>query len=125
MRLPGWAGKGRRHRQDLGPSLREGAVQSRKPQVVANTKAQLSPGRLHDSRLGARTIALRLVIPLGLRQGDIEHVNFIIKRNNLPLCIDHNRAVGKAAVIAVGFDRHRAKRNPKSSSAAPVHRWPQ
>src|SRR3954454_281932 len=81
--LAGLLGKRSRDRDKGGPGLREGAIERRKAQVVADGEAQPAPWQVDRHSALARPEAVRLAIALAAGEVDVEHVDLVIARNDL------------------------------------------
>ena len=82
MRPPGRHREDRRHGEEIGAGLRQRAVEMRKADIVAHAHAEPAPRRLGDDRLPAGAVGVALAIALAARQIDVEHVDFVVARDD-------------------------------------------
>src|SRR5262245_46998793 len=110
MRGAGLLGEGRRDRDERRPGFRQGPIERRKPQVIADGEAEPTPGQINRHRQFAGSIAARLAVALAARKIHIEHVNLVVARDDLTGWINHERAVD--GLLLQDGERERTDMNP-------------
>src|SRR3954470_4000056 len=78
VRLAGLLGERRRDGDEGGPGLREGTIERREAQVVADRQPQLAPWQICRNRALTGFEAVRFAIALAAGEVDVEHVDLVI-----------------------------------------------
>ena len=111
-------GEGGRNGQDLGPGLRQPAIEMRKSQIVADGQAGLypvDPGHHHP--VAGREM-IRFAIGFSVTDIGVEHVDLVIFRLNGAVRTDEELPVDVPAIFGAKEHGPDRQRHPKRGGAA-------
>src|SRR5262245_57060011 len=78
VRHPSRTAEGGRDGDDLGARARQGAIEVREAQIIADGETELAPRQVGENGLLARPIVAALTVALAATQIDIEHMNLVV-----------------------------------------------
>src|SRR5262245_4612668 len=124
MRLPGLLGEGGGDGDELGAGKRECAVESGEAEIVADRESQAAEGKLGNDSGSARPGVIGFAVALAIGKIDIEQMQLVVTRRDLPLRIDEIGAVGDTSPDEPDGERADMKKNAelRSERAEPCKR---